>query len=143
MLKKILMLVALLLVAAGGFVAFKMLQPLPDNLDLARSRPSDARHFMVSVTPQDPDFKRNTMHNWIATVTTPDGAPVEGAVLRIDGGMPQHGHGLPTAPQVTTYLGDGQYLIEGVRFNMSGWWEFRLDISAGDTSDSITFNLVF
>ena len=26
--------------------------------------------------------------------------------IGVDGDMPQHGHGLPTRPQVTDYLGD-------------------------------------
>jgi hypothetical protein len=56
--------------------------------------------------------------------------------------MPQHGHGLPTSPQATEYLGDGRYLIEGVRFNMGGWWELKFSISAGQGDDSAVFNVV-
>jgi hypothetical protein len=55
--------------------------------------------------------------------------------------MPQHGHGLPTRPRVTRNLGGGVYEIEGVRFNMGGWWEFKLAISAPGGSDRVTFNL--
>ena len=55
--------------------------------------------------------------------------------------MPQHGHGLPTRPRVTRSLGDGIYEIEGVRFNMGGWWEFKLAITAPTGSDVVTFNL--
>jgi hypothetical protein len=55
--------------------------------------------------------------------------------------MPQHGHGLPTAPQVTEYLGNGDYLVEGMKFQMGGWWEVRFNITAGDLNDTITFNL--
>ena len=40
--------------------------------------------------------------------------------------MPQHGHGLPTRPRVTRSLGEGIYEIEGVRFNMGGWWGIKL-----------------
>jgi hypothetical protein len=55
--------------------------------------------------------------------------------------MPQHGHGLPTRPRVTRSLGDGIYEIDGVRFNMGGWWEFKLAINAASGSDLVTFNL--
>jgi len=55
--------------------------------------------------------------------------------------MPQHGHGLPTRPRVTRTLGDGIYEIEGVRFNMGGWWEFKLAIAASRGADTVTFNL--
>ena len=69
------------------------------------------------------------------------GRAVDGAAITIDGGMPQHGHGLPTQPRVTKALGDGVYLIEGVRFNMGGWWEFKLAIAGNAGTDTVTFNL--
>jgi hypothetical protein len=42
---------------------------------------------------------------------------------------------------VTRSLGDGIYEIEGVRFNMGGWWEFRLAITGSRGVDTVTFNL--
>ena len=69
------------------------------------------------------------------------GQPLDGAKITIDGGMPQHGHGLPTRPRVTKQLGDGTYLIEGVRFNMGGWWEFKVAVDGAAGADSVTFNL--
>lgn len=70
-----------------------------------------------------------------------NGQAVDGAQITIDGGMPQHGHGLPTRPRVTKNLGSGAYVIEGVRFNMGGWWELRLAINGTAGADTITFNL--
>lgn len=69
------------------------------------------------------------------------GAGIDAASIAVDGGMPQHGHGLPTKPRVTKNLGDGVYEIEGVRFNMGGWWELKLAISTPDGTDNVTFNL--
>jgi hypothetical protein len=69
------------------------------------------------------------------------GRALDGASIRVDGGMPQHGHGLPTAPRVTANAGDGIYVIEGVRFNMGGWWEFTLAITSTAGTDQVTFNL--
>lgn len=69
------------------------------------------------------------------------GRPVEGASISVDGGMPEHGHGLPTQPQVRHSLGGGMYDIEGVRFSMGGWWELKLSIDAPQGSDRVTFNL--
>ena len=140
--KKILIVVGILFACAVAFVAFKMFQPLPDDLDLATTRATDAGHYMVSVSPEDPEYERNTLHSWIVEITSAEGVVVEGASIAIDGGMPQHGHGLPTSPQMTTELGEGRYRIEGVRFNMRGWWEFDLAIASGEVSDNITFNLV-
>ena len=69
------------------------------------------------------------------------GNAVDGATITIDGGMPQHGHGLPTRPRVTRNLGSGVYVIEGVRFNMGGWWELKLAIAGKSGTDTVTFNL--
>jgi hypothetical protein len=70
-----------------------------------------------------------------------EGRPVEGATITVDGGMPQHSHGLPTQPKVSRYLGSGVYEIEGLRFSMGGWWELKLAIEAPAGSDRVTFNL--
>lgn len=69
------------------------------------------------------------------------GQPVDGAAIEVDGGMPEHGHGLPTKPRVTKSLGDGRYEIEGLRFNMGGWWELHLAIATPAGTDRVTFNL--
>jgi hypothetical protein len=76
------------------------------------------------------------------SLRTADGAPVDQAEIHVDGGMPRHGHGLPTAPAVTRMLGDGQFLVEGVKFNMPGWWVIDLSIDGPRGPDSVTFNLV-
>ena len=75
------------------------------------------------------------------TVVDNAGLPVEGATLTIGGGMPQHGHGLPTRPRMTRTTAAGTYEIEGVRFNMGGWWEFKVTIASDRGEDTITFNL--
>lgn len=141
--RTILLAIAVILIAAAGFVAARMFAPPPEGLDLARERPTENGLFVVAIEPEAAEFRRADLHSWVATVRTPDGAPVEDARVRIDGGMPQHGHGLPTAPQASEHLGDGRYLIEGVRFNMGGWWEFRLDIASAAGTDAVVFNLVF
>jgi hypothetical protein len=56
--------------------------------------------------------------------------------------MPQHGHGLPTKPQVTKELEDGTYLLEGMKFSMTGWWEIKLAIEAAEGADKVTFNTI-
>jgi hypothetical protein len=69
------------------------------------------------------------------------GLPVDGATMTIGGGMPQHGHGLPTRPRMTRAIAAGTYEIDGVRFNMGGWWEFKVTIATDRGEDTITFNL--
>ena len=74
-------------------------------------------------------------------VADAQGRPIEGAVIGVDGGMPQHGHGLPTQPKVTRSVGEGVYEVEGMKFNMGGWWEVKFAIAAAAGADTVTFNL--
>ena len=103
-------------------------------------RPSAARRFTATLQPDQP-LRPRRMQTVRVAITDAAGTPVENATIQIDGGMPQHGHGLPTRPRMTRALGDGLYEIDGVRFNMGGWWEFRLAIAAPSGSDVVTFNL--
>ena len=57
----------------------------------------------------------------------------------VSGGMPAHDHGLPSRPRVTRALGDGAYLLEGLKFHMNGRWEVRLDIEVGGNTDAVVF----
>lgn len=103
-------------------------------------RPSASRQFTATLQPDQP-LRPRRMQTIRVAIVDAAGTPVNDATILIDGGMPQHGHGLPTRPRVTRGLGNGLYEIEGVRFNMGGWWEFKLAITAASGSDVVTFNL--
>jgi hypothetical protein len=113
----------------------------PENLDTAPTRLSEKGDFQVSYTSSLDLVPVNQMHTWTIRVETAGGEPIEGAEIMVDGGMPQHRHGLPTTPQVTQDLGEGEYLVEGLRFHMPGWWEVKFQVTANGKSDSVTFNL--
>lgn len=115
---------------------------IPENLDVATRKLSAHAKFEVEVATRSDHIMINEMHAWTVRIRGVDGTPVDGANVHVTGGMPLHGHRLPTAPQVTEYLGDGTYLLEGVRFNMAGWWEVTLAIESGHQQDTVTFNLV-
>jgi len=74
-------------------------------------------------------------------ITDATGRPIDGARVSVNGGMPEHGHGLPTQPKVRSALGAGVYEIQGLRFNMGGWWELKLAVESPAGEDTITFNL--
>jgi hypothetical protein len=114
----------------------------PSDLDTSTERLTDNGLYRISFTSELNPISINQMHTWTLHVETADGQAVEDAVILVDGGMPQHGHGLPTSPQVTQYLGNGDYLVEGLKFQMGGWWEVRFNISANGQSDNVTFNLI-
>lgn len=140
--RHLLWLVPAVVAAAGGLgMAAMTMHGTPADLDLALSRPTEAGLYRATLTPGAEPVPVGPIHSWTLTVETPDGTPVDGATIAIEGGMPQHGHGLPTAPRVTRALGDGGYLIEGVKFNMGGWWTLTVRIDAAAGSDQVTFNL--
>jgi len=131
-----------LVLAAGVVTAGAMMRSVPDGLDLALDKPTAAGLYKAAIASEANPIVVGSMHAWTVSVRTPAGAPVKVAKIGINGGMPQHGHGLPTAPQVTKDLGDGRYLIEGMKFNMRGWWTLDLAIDGPMGPDTVTFNLV-
>jgi hypothetical protein len=114
----------------------------PSDLDLSLTRPTAQRRYVVTLLPPATPAAVNQMHSWQVKLDTPAGAPVVGARIAVDGGMPQHGHGLPTTPRVTRELAEGTYLLEGMKFSMTGWWEIRLAITGAEGADQVTFNTI-
>jgi hypothetical protein len=114
----------------------------PANLDLSLEKPTAAGVYRVALVPPAQAPAINQMHSWKVRLTTTAGTPVHGAQLRVGGGMPQHGHGFPTQPRVTREIEDGTYLLEGMKFSMTGWWEVKLDIQGPQGQDAVTFNTV-
>ena len=114
----------------------------PADLDLSLQHPTQDNKFVVALQPPATPPAINQIHSWQVKLSTPDGVPVTHARINVDGGMPQHGHGLPTRPQVTRELADGTYLLEGMKFSMTGWWEIKLAIQTANAADRVTFNRV-
>jgi hypothetical protein len=98
--------------------------------------------FELTVSPTPAHAPVNRLHTWRLTLRTADGEAVTGARITVDGDMPAHGHGLPTVPQVRE-LGDGAYVVEGMKFQMGGKWyvEFRVTSPRGDDVARIDFTL--
>ena len=107
----------------------------------SQSRTSDKGLFVVSYQAGLQPVIINRIHNWDVHVETADGSPVDNATISLLGGMPVHNHGLPTMPLATQNLGNGDYLVEGMKFHMNGWWQVTFSVSVGDRSDSVTFDL--
>ena len=114
----------------------------PHDLDLTLQHPSTQGQFVVGLTPPSSGPVIDQIQTWQLRVSSPDGTPVSQARILFTGGMPQHGHGFPTQPRVTREISPGVYALEGVKFSMSGWWDMRLGIKAGERSDTAVFNVV-
>ena len=55
--------------------------------------------------------------------------------------MPEHNHAMPTEPKVTKNLGNGRYLLQGVRFHMAGFWEMKVTIRVEGNEHVVIFPL--
>ena len=109
--------------------------------DIQTVKASAHNLYRASVRPDVTPIPVQRLQRWTLHLDTIDGKPVDTATITMDGGMPQHGHGLPTSPRVTCALGNGDHLVEGVKFNMGGWWVVRFAITSSAGTDTVTFNL--
>lgn len=114
-------------------------RPAASEFNLGPRASADGR-YVATLEPSQP-LRPRQMQTLRVIVRDADGQPIDDAQIAVGGGMPQHGHGLPTRPRVSRSLGDGLYEIEGVRFNMGGWWTFTLAITGPRGVDTVTFNL--
>ncbi len=92
--------------------------------------------------PQEGIATIGRFQNWVVRVLDSEIRPVYPARIGLNGGMPGHGHGLPTQPQVTTYLGSGRCLVEGMKLYMAGDWLFVLALETPSTKDRVTFEVI-
>jgi hypothetical protein len=103
-------------------------------------RVSTQQVFTATLQPTQP-LKLRRLQTVNVRIADADGRPIENAAIAIDGGMPEHAHGLPTQPRVQRALGGGVYEIVGLRFSMGGWWELKLAVDTPAGKDNVTFNL--
>ncbi|HYD81449.1 MAG TPA: FixH family protein [Paucimonas sp.] len=141
MMKK-LKVVLLVAVAALSSTACVTDDAPPPGLNLELTRATNQKLYTVALKSLEEPIVVNKIHPWEILLTNANGEPIDNARIKVDGGMPQHGHGFPTQPRVTKNLGNGRYLLEGVKFSMTGWWEIKLDIQSALGNDQITLNKV-
>jgi hypothetical protein len=109
--------------------------------EYATERMSNAGLYRVTYRPETTPVPVQRLQAWTLHIARPDGTPVADAQIAVDGDMPEHRHGLPTRPRMTRYLGNGDYLVEGIKFQMGGWWVMDFAISSEGRTDSVRFNL--
>jgi len=117
-----------------------LLLALPVSDTLADEWVSERGVYTISFESSVEPIVINRMHEWILSISM-NGDAVTGAALTFNGGMPEHDHGMPTRPRMTAELGEGKYLVEGVRFHMNGHWEVTIEIDANGRRDSVVITL--
>ena len=130
--------VAAIVVAASACSHLRGPVPSPD---VTTVKVSAHQLYRAAVRPDVVPIPVHRLQRWTLHLETVDGRPVDAATIAVNGGMPQHGHGLPTKPLVTRALGNGDHLVEGMKFNMGGWWVVRFAITSSAGTDTVTFNL--
>ena len=61
--------------------------------------------------------------------------------IAVDARVPGLGRVMPTAPRARRTKSNGDYRIEGLKFDMAGRWRLALDIGAGARHDRLAFDI--
>ena len=102
---------------------------------------SESGDYRFTLYSQASPIPLKKIHSWILKVETKSGEPIEKAKLFVFGGMPQHQHGFPTKPRIKKYLGEGKYLVEGIKFSMPGYWEMRFNMKLTRIPERVIFKI--
>jgi hypothetical protein len=103
---------------------------------------SDSGRLEGRIYPESGDrIEVGAFQTWVVELREVRGAGVAGAAISIAGGMPAHGHGLPTQPRVTEEIGGGRYRIEGIKLNMAGAWVIEVLVATPALRDRVRFDL--
>jgi hypothetical protein len=92
--------------------------------------------FKIEIYSELSPLSINQIHSWHVRVLDRDDEILELEELNVFGGMPEHDHGLPTQPEVTMQLDNGDYLLEGVRFHMQGHWQLQVELQYAGVNDT-------
>jgi len=113
----------------------------PEGTDLSAKKMSIRHLYSLSYESLVSPMPINRIHTWKLMIKDRQGVPVSGALVKIDGDMPAHGHGLPTRPEVSAGDKPGLYLVEGMKFNMPGHWVINFYLTKGKETDTVSFDL--
>jgi hypothetical protein len=128
-------------VKAMGHQQQMMNAPPPKDLDISNMKMSAHKHFNVMYESLSGRLPLNKIHSWKLTVKSDKGNTVNVAKITVVGDMPEHGHGMPTNPEISKDAPAGVYRVDGMKFSMPGWWVITFNIKVGEMQDSVSFNV--
>lgn len=109
----------------------------PDNCIEGLTRSTLGGHFRVKIAEAPSPVPVSRPHAWVVVLTDSAGKPLADARLTVSAAMPQHRHGLLSAPKTRTLAQPGSYRVEGLKFHMPGYWEVSFEIRAGTLEDRL------
>jgi hypothetical protein len=128
-------------VKAMGHEHAMMHAPPPKDLDYSTMKMTATDAFNVMYKSIGGQIRMNRIHSWELTIKDAAGQTVNDAMVTVVGDMPEHGHGLPTQPEITKVGAGGLYRVDGMKFTMPGWWVVTVSVMANGIHDSVSFNL--
>ena len=128
-------------VKAMGHEHAMMNAPPPKDLDTSTMKVTANNAFTVMYKSTSGHIRINRIHSWELTIKDADGQPVNDAMVTVVGDMPEHGHGLPTQPEIIKIGTGGLYRVDGMKFTMPGWWVVTVSVMVNGVHDSVSFNL--
>ena len=100
--------------------------------------PSHEGRYVASLAPAG--LAWDGTEGWTISLRDANGAVVEGAALAVEAWQPD---AMDAAAErvAAEPLGMGQYRVDGIALDSSGWWNVKLAID-GAAADSLAFNVV-
>ena len=129
-----------LALATSGVACASRVTPTPEPSAAATwAAVSPSGSVSGRLGPEAGTVQIGRIQSWILELRDAAGEPLSGARVAIGGGMPAHGHGLPTEPRVTAALPEGRYRIEGMKLNMHGDWVIDVAVETPSLRDQLRF----
>ena len=102
---------------------------------MSKVGPSGYSVVLVSAQPSPPARFNNA---WKLSVRDPAGA-ARNVMLQVTPWMPDHNHGAPTKPVVTTTASTGEYQVDQISLWMPGLWYVKIHLEDGAATDDLAF----
>jgi hypothetical protein len=106
-------------------------------LGMSKTTPSGA--LTVAIVAAEPAPPLVGPNSWTVELSGEGGEAITAASVTFTGWMPEHGHGLNSAP-LATELDGGRYEIHPINLYMPQLWEFGVGIPRDGEHEAVTFS---
>jgi len=108
--------------------------------DLPGGRKVESERYSVAYRTQ-PAKLAVGRHFTVEMAVCPKGGEPAPEIVRVDGFMPEHNHGMNYKAVVKAGEG-GRYLADGMMFHMPGRWDFIFEVRGGGKTDRMTQTVI-
>jgi hypothetical protein len=108
--------------------------PVPQEFERVAS---DDAPYVIEWRPIAGDVPQNQPFDVeVRVLDKATGEPADDLELKVDAGMPHHGHGMNVSPEHTD-TGVGEWLAQGLLFHMGGEWTLTFDVTADGVTERL------